>query len=307
MTSGPKPSSDPSPRPATVRDRLLGADGGFSNSELNVVRQLLANYPAAGLTTVSKLAKAAEVSDPTVIRLANRLGYDGFAGLQAALLAEVEAHMRSPLTLQAAARPPGRNPYQALLSTTLGLCDAVTRETVTADCERVAALLTDPKRRILCLGGRFSRYLAGILHRCLHQLRPGSELLDGTAADLADRLADIDRRHVLVAFDYRRYQADVVSFARQAHARGARVVLFTDIWRSPIAAFADVTLAAPTEAASPFDTLATPLMQVEAVVAGAAERCGPDWRDRVTRLEAVRNDNHITLGPGRASPDPRED
>jgi DNA-binding MurR/RpiR family transcriptional regulator len=307
MTSGPKPPADPSPRAAKVRDRLLSAEGGFSNSELKVVRQLLANYPAAGLTTVSKLAKAAEVSDPTVIRLANRLGFDGFAELQAALLAEVEAHMRSPLTLQDTAQPPGQNPYQAFLSATFGLCDAVTKETVTADCERVAALLTDPRLRILCLGGRFSRYLAGILHRCLHHLRPGTELLDGTAADLADRLADIDRRHVLVVFDYRRYQADVVSFARQAQMRGAQVVLFTDIWRSPVAAFADVILAAPTETASPFDTLATPLMQVEAVIAGAAELSGPDWRDRVMRLEAVRNENNITLGPGRASPDPQGD
>jgi DNA-binding MurR/RpiR family transcriptional regulator len=89
--------------------------------------------------------------------------------------------------------------------------------------------------------------------------------------------------------------------------RGAQVVLFTDIWRSPVAAFADVILAAPTETASPFDTLATPLMQVEAVIAGAAELSGPDWRDRVMRLEAVRNENNITLGPGRASPDPQGD
>ena len=114
------------------------------------------------------------------------------------------------------------------------------------------------------------------------------------------------RRHLLVVFDYRRYQADVVSFARQAKARGAVVVLFTDIWQSPIAAFADVTLSAPTDTASPFDTLVTPLLQVEAVIAGAADLLGAEWRDRATALEQVRSENHITLGQNRAAPDPEE-
>ena len=298
-TSAPAPDS-------TVRDRLLDVGGGFSNSELKVVRQLLANYPAAGLTTVSKLAKAADVSDPTVIRLASRLGYDGFGALQAALLAEVEAHMRSPLTLQAAAAPSGGNLYQDFLTATLAQCEAAARGTVTADYERVAALLTDPKLQVLCLGGRFSRFVAGILHRCLHHLRSGTELVEGPSADITDRLAEIGRRHLLVVFDYRRYQADVVSFARQAKARGAQVVLFTDLWQSPIAAFADVTLCAPTDTASPFDTLVTPLLQVEAVIAGAADLLRGEWRDRAMALEQVRSENHITLGQDRASPDPEE-
>lgn len=287
----------------TVRHRLMEPGAAFSNSELKVVRQLLTNYPAAGLTTVSKLAKAADVSDPTVLRLATRLGFDGYAELQAALLAEVEAHMRSPLTLGPEPRGPAApNIYQAFLSNTLAQCDAVARETATADYERVVALLTDPKLRILCLGGRFSRFIAGILQRCLHHLREGTALLDGSAADMTDELAAIGKRHVLVVFDYRRYQTDVVRFTQDAKACGAVVILFSDVWKSPIAAFADITLAAPTDTASPFDTLVTPLLQVEAVVAGCADRLGADWRERVSAFEKVRSEHAITLGAEPGSP-----
>jgi len=295
--------SAPVPAPTgTVRDRLMNAEGGFSNAELKVVRTLLANYPAAGLTTISRLAKAAEVSDPTVLRLANRLGYDGFGDMQAALLAEVEAHMRSPLTLQPAQPPRAENAYQAVLQATLARCDEVAKGTATADYERAVALLADPKLRLLCLGGRFSRFVAGVLQRCLHHLRPRTELLDGSAADISDRLADVDRRHLLVVFDYRRYQSDTVAFARQAHARGAQVLLFTDSWRSPIADFAVLTLTAPTDTESPFDTLVTPLLQVEAVVAGLARALEGGWPDRVAALEAIRTENRITLSPGTPEP-----
>lgn len=290
------------PEQGTVRDRLMNAAGGFSNAELKVVRTLLANYPAAGLTTISRLAKAAEVSDPTVMRLASRLGYDGFGDMQAALLTEVEAHMRSPLTLQPAQPAMAGNAFQAVLQTTLARCDEVAKGTATADYERAVALLADPKLRLLCLGGRFSRFLAGILQRCLHHLRPGTEFLDGSGADISDRLADVDKRHLLIVFDYRRYQSDTVAFARQAHARGAVVLLFTDLWRSPIAEFAALTLTAPTDTESPFDTLVSPLLQVEAVVAGLARALEAEWPDRVAALEAIRTENRITLSPGTPEP-----
>jgi len=186
----------------SVRDRLLEPDRNFTNSEMKAVRVLLGNYPASGLTTVSKLAKQAGVSDPTVLRLAQRLGYDGFAEMQEALLAEVEAHMRSPLTLPAAqATRKKPNAYQAFFAETLNQCEAVVRETATADYERAVALLADGRFDVLCLGGRFSRFLAGILQRCLHHLREGTRLLDGTAADLVDEIASLGKRHVLVVFD----------------------------------------------------------------------------------------------------------
>ena len=287
----------PATRPGrSVRDRLLEPDRNFTNSEMKAVRVLLGNYPAAGLTTVSKLAKQAGVSDPTVLRLAQRLGFEGFAEMQEALLAEVEAHMRSPLTLPAAS-PSRRKPnaYQAFFAETLSQCEAVVRETATADYERAVALLTDPRMEVLCLGGRFSRFLAGILQRCLHHLREGTRLLDGTAADLVDEIASLGKRHVLAVFDYRRYQTDVVRFAGEAKARGVHVILFTDQWVSPIAEFADVVITAPTATSSPFDTLVTPLLQIEAVTVGVAGRLGAEWRSRAALLEEVRNDHMVTL------------
>lgn len=292
---------EPSPAPS-VRAMLMEADRNFSNAEMLVVRQLLANYPAAGLTTISKLAQLAGVSDPTVLRVATRLGFGGFAELQQALLAEVEAHMRSPLTLgpserAGTAREAAKlNAYQAFLAETAAQVEAVRNETATADYERAANLLCDRKLSVAFLGGRFSRFIASLMQRCLHHIRDGSFIIDGNRADMFDQLVGFDRRHVLVVFDYRRYQTDVVCFAEQAKGRGAQILLFTDRWKSPIARFADVTLVAPTETASPFDTLVTPLVQAEAVIAGIAAQLDDDWRDRAALFEPIRETNQITIG-----------
>lgn len=281
----------------TVRERLVHGGLSLSKAEVKVARELLANYPAAGLSTISRLAAVSGVSDPTVLRFASRLSYASYGALQEALLAEVAAHMRSPLTIATVAPRMDRpaNVYESLFAATLAQLEAARNETPPEVLDAAVALLADPKARILCLGGRFSRFLAGILQRCLQHLRPGTELIDGTAADLIDRLADIGPKDVLAVYDYRRYQADIVRFASEAAARGARIVLFTDRWRSPIARVARVCLTVPIETSSPFDTMVTPLAQTEAVVAGLTAQLGDAWRERAEAIERVRVDNRITL------------
>ncbi len=85
------------------------------------------------------------------------------------------------------------------------------------------------------------------------------------------------------------------------------MLLFTDIWRSPIADFAALTLTAPTDTESPFDTLVSPLLQVEAVVAGLARALEAEWPDRVAALEAIRTENRITITPMASEPGRRSE
>jgi DNA-binding MurR/RpiR family transcriptional regulator len=85
---------------------------------------------------------------------------------------------------------------------------------------------------VLVRGGRVTSVLARYLAGQLQLLRPGVRLLDPERAAPVQELIDLRRRDVLVAFDYRRYQADTVQAARTAFERGGTVVLFTDPWLS---------------------------------------------------------------------------
>ena len=102
-------------------------------------------------------------------------------------------------------------------------------------------------------------------------------------------------RDLLVVFDYRRYQSDVVRFAQQAHERGVSILLFTDVWLSPISEIADLTMVAAIDANSPFDTLATAVAQMETVFAHALEGHGAGVRKRIEDIEKIRSANAVTL------------
>ncbi len=274
----------------TVRERLTDGRLTFTRSEIKVIRELLSNYPVGGLTTVSGLARRAHVSDPTVVRLAHKLGFDGFADLQRTLLAEVEAHLNSPLTILAGRR--GENApddrLQAFLRGMAASTQTAADEVVPAHFDAASSLLADTGKRVLCLGGRLSRHLAAILRWHLTQLRPGVELLTEQEIDLADCLVDIGPRDILVVYDFRRYQGNIVYFATQAQARGCKTILVTDRWQSPIADTAEIVFPVPVEAASVFDTMVPALALTEALIAAVARRSENQLADRLEAIEHIR-------------------
>ncbi|MBO9629616.1 MAG: MurR/RpiR family transcriptional regulator [Shinella sp.] len=279
-----------------IRDRLTDGEIAFTRAELKIVRQLLSNYPAAGLNTVAHLAAAADVSNPTVVRFANKLGFEGYPEFQAALLSEVQERMSSPLSMLDTRKPSleQENFYQYFLRASIHALEASMQMLPPDDFEAAIDAAADLNMRVHCLGGRFSGFLAGLLWSHMKQLRGETRWINGSQADQVDQLVDLGKRDVLFVYDYRRYQIDTIRFARQAAKQGARIVLFTDRWVSPIAEIASVTLMAPVDTVSPYDTMVPAIAQTEALIAGLTARLANQSRGRIERMEELRRSYAIT-------------
>jgi DNA-binding MurR/RpiR family transcriptional regulator len=157
-----------------------------------------------------------------------------------------------------------------------------------AEFDAIIDLLVSPRATIKLLGGRYSQNLAQRLATQLGQLRPGVAFTPLMLGFAYDALVDAGPQDVFVIFDYRRYQGELLTFAREARRSGARICLFTDIWRSPIAEYADAVLTSPDASTSPFGSRVVATAQIEAIVAAVSQRCR-DWsRDRLARIEELR-------------------
>jgi len=280
-----------------VRTLLLDQKLVLTPSEERIVQILLADYPASGLGTAGNLAKKAGVSDATVVRLAVKLGFEGFPDLQKRLLSEVEARLHSPLLMMEAKRHDGavQGIAEAYLHAVSETIDKTIGATPSNTYDKVAKIIMAAKGRVGLVGGRFSRHIAGMLAGYLGQFRSGVRDLGVLSPQAFDTLADLGRRDVLVVFDYRRYQLDVMAYASQAAALDVRILLFTDQWLSPISDLAEVTIVSPLEVASPYDTLAPAIAQMEALTAHIVSTLGDDARARIERIEKVRHANAVTL------------
>jgi DNA-binding MurR/RpiR family transcriptional regulator len=262
----------------------------LSPAERRLAKVLLSSYPIAGLETLARLAERAAVSPPTVTRFIGKLGFRGYPEFQDRLRQEVQDRLSSPLARYDAGPSGGRSSsaldpsfdaFRRGLAATLDLISE-------REFGEVATLLSDRRHRVLVLGGRVSSVLARYLAGQLHLLRPGVRLLDPERTAPVGELIDLRRRDVLVAFDYRRYQADTVQSGRAASERGATVVLFTDPWLSPASVYARHTLVTSVEAAAPFDSMVGAVAVIESLVAAVLSRLGQQAQLRMRRLEELR-------------------
>lgn len=270
-----------------LRERLTNAALNPTPSERKVIRALLDHYPRSGLGPMAKLAGHAGVSDPTIMRLVKKLGFDGYVDFQDALLSEMDHRLRSPVTLlQPRAHSSQDDAWTSYLnesSRTLLETQALTQP---EDVRVLVELMLDTRHQLFCFGGRLSSFLAGYLVNHLRLLRPGCHALEDNA-QLPDRLYEVQRQDIVLVFDYRRYQTQGLRVANAVKARGARVVLFTDIYASPLRELADLVISAPVESISAFDTMVPALAQVEALIAALTLR-STDLEDRLEGIDKLR-------------------
>lgn len=281
----------PAPAPTiaeAIRDRLAE----LTATERRAARALLANYPMLGLETVAEFAARAGVSAPSILRFTGRLGFGGYADFQRRLREEVEAQLKSPLAKGGfGGDPAAAPPYAAFAAAVADNVAETFRHLPAAEFEAVAALLADARRPAHLIGGRLTDALARYMAAHLRILRAGVTHMDGQPGNWLDQLVDLGRRDVLVVFDVRRYQDDLVRLAEAAAARQATVVLMTDQWLSPAARFAAHVLPARISVPSAWDSGAALMALVEALLAAVTAADAERSRQRIAALEGLRRDD----------------
>lgn len=281
----------------TIRRRL----NELPRAERLVARALLLGSPTIGLESSTKLAELVGASGPTVIRFVNRLGFATYAAFQEAWRAELDARFETPVK-QYQRHQPETDGARRLAGAAEAAATAV-RETLeqlpAEELELAAGLLADPRRRIVVFGGWFSQVLARHLVALLQEVRAQVVLLETSPSQRATVLVDAGKRNVGVAFDFRRYEHDTLLVARHLAERGARIVLVTDQWLSPVSNLATAVLVARTSPVAPFESLVPATAVVETLAAAVVDRIGPAAGRRLEELTSISS----TLIPSWAAPE----
>lgn len=281
---------DPTPSGVSERIRLRTAD--LSPSERRVARALLAGPPTIGLESAARLAEHAGVSGPTVSRFVQRLGFDSYGAFQRALHDDIAARVASPVEVYRAHRAgrSGNGAADLLAERGRALGDAVAGSVQAldpGDVARATGLLADPRRAVVTTGGWFSQVLAGYVAAILREVRPRVRAIPPVASERAAAIADAGKKDVAVIFDFRRYERDTFDFAAGMRAAGARILLFTDPWLSPIAELADAVLPARVIGPSPFESLTPTLAVLEVLVTTVADALGEAGHARFERFGGI--------------------
>ena len=268
----------------------------LSAAERRVARVMLVNYPLSGLETIARVSKKANVSDPTVLRFVAKLGFKRYIDFQDALKAELDQRMQGPLNVHSENTNAETNieSYLSSFSETIERNVAETFRAISGvEFERVLQVLADNKRTLYLIGGQFTDSVARYLYFHLRKMRPNVHLIQGQVHHRIDHLLDLGKKDVLIVFDVRRYQPDIIDFAERASENVGTLIVITDQWLSPAAKYAGYVFPCCVTSVSRWDSLAGMTALIEALMSGFADLQWPSIKSRLATLERIRDDmNH---------------
>lgn len=220
--------------------RLNGAKD-LSASQRRISDCLRANMDEAALWGVEELSRKSDTCVATVVRFAKKLGYSGYLEMRKALVHSAKTHyQRGDQLLEA--------PAQAAAT----LVEVARRDIrniellVQAVDEQLlqgAARMLKASRFRLAIGDGVSALMTRQMAYLL--INTGLPTLEGSPADFASQVGNLDSRDLLIAISitpYTRETLDAVTYARK---RGIPVLAFTDGPHSPLAKNANLTLPIP--------------------------------------------------------------
>jgi DNA-binding MurR/RpiR family transcriptional regulator len=253
------------PRHDELTEVLQQVYADLGRSQQRVARFILDDATSVVFLSAGELAKRAGVHAATVVRLSQRLGYEGYPALQKDLRTKLSQY---PTFLQQM-----EHTESADASTLLAQSFAHARRNLelavrtvdVASLENLVEVL-GRCRRVVVLGMGVARPVVSYLASCLRIT--GLEVHDPVdSVGMAQQLALADERDVVVVVDFHRYYREVTRLAGAAKDSGAVVVAITDSPVSDLAPYADHLLAVPSEGAAPRTSLAPAMVLVEAVLA----------------------------------------
>lgn len=253
----------------TVYERLQNSFESLTRAERQLASVLLENWPVSGLGSITTIASNADVSTPTVARMIQKLGFSGYPGFQAALRDELEAKISSPIEKHD--RWSSEVPDTHILNRFADAILTNLRQSLSQinpdDFDKACALLANLESSVFVTGGRITHTLADYLFLHLQMIRAGTTLISSSNAAWPHYMLDMAANDVLVVLDVRRYQNDLLKLAEAAEARGVKIILITDQWRSPVATHATYTFSCRIEAPSAWDSNAALLVLLETMIA----------------------------------------
>lgn len=273
----------------SLSDRIAVCYDDLSKRERMLADTVLACAGDLAGYTATELANAAKVSKATATRFFRRLGYQDYEGVR----------------LEARRTPYWGSPLEAFYAVSNQQSQDEVSKHVKREIENIAetfnpsiaeGIEASVKRlvstdRIWMLGFRDNYPIAAYAAVTLARVKD-VRLLPSLGMSLAEDIADITRKDVVLAIGFRRWPKVFPDVLRLIRKAGASIILVTDVVSSISPAAADVFLRCHIKGSSIFDSHTAGISLINLLSSRVARALGKTTRSRLEKVEQL----HSELG-----------
>ncbi len=266
----------------------------FSKGQKKIAIYLIEHFDKAAYITASKLGKAAGVSESTVVRFANEIGFEGYPQMQQALQ-EVSRNMLTAV-------------QRMEVASSIIDADDVLNKVLHSDIEKIRKTLEDIDKKdfdcavdaiinaenIYIIGTGSAAVLANFLNFYLNHIFDNVKFVGSSSiSDVYENILSIGKNDVLVGLSFPRYSSKTLKAMRYAKETGANVIAITDSINAPIAKTADHLLIARSDMASFVDSLVAPLSLINAIIVALGLKRKDVVSNKLQKLEKLWKENEV--------------
>jgi DNA-binding MurR/RpiR family transcriptional regulator len=237
--------------------------------------------------TAAKLGISVGVSESTVVRFANELGFSGYPKLQKSLQELIKNKLTTVQRIELS------NDFITQENALKGVLKA-DMENIRATLEKINHKTFDDvvnslfkAKKIYIIGLRSSSALAEFLAFYLNLILDNVKVVAYGVSDIFEQMINVSEEDVVIGIGFPRYAARTIEALAFAKSRNADVVAITDSLLSPLAAKADNTLIAQSNMASFVDSLVAPLSVINALIIAVGLREKEKISSTFTALEEI--------------------
>ncbi len=271
-----------------ISQRIRNIYSTLSKGQKKIANAVLYDYDKVAYMTAAKLGTLVGVSESTVVRFADELGFEGYSEFQRAVQELVRTKLTPNQRIVMTKQRFGKgnileSVMEADISKIRYTFDRLSRDDFYRSIDSILKA-----KRIYIMGARSSESLAITLSYNLSLIFDNVKLINPTSpAEVFEQMISIDENDVFIAFSFPRYSSKMVSAVKYAKNNGAEVVVFTDSDTSPLAEYATSLLTAQSDMASFMDSLVAPISIINAIIVEITNRREKEITERFDKLEKV--------------------
>ena len=277
---------------AEVLDKLLEILPQLSAKLAVAGRFTLDNPDKIALNSMRAVAAECGVASPTMLRLARKIGFPNYVEFRAAFQKELvgQGFSSRATNLKTMDDPDTGQDLVTGIAKAAHANIAQAFEACDLDVLKQMANVLLTARTTYVIGSGSAHWLAAFLQATGRMALPELRAPRSGDAPIIEVLASLRSDDAILALGFSPYAKRTVDVVKFAKERGAKVMTFTDRRSSPLLAYSDLSLLAPSQSPHFFPSMIAPLAMIEALLAVTVAESGAETLKRISRIEELREE-----------------
>lgn len=272
----------------------------LSKSHKKIATFVMENFEKAPDMSAIKVAQYVKVSEPTVVRFAMSLGFEGYPEFRKALKNEMNSKLttieRINMTLGDEEKDKlMQRSVAAVLEKDINSIED-TLEVFDYESFKKSVDLIQNAKKVIIIGFRTTTLLTEHLGYYLNLILDDVRVINHGVTDIYEHLIKIGEGDAVIAMSFPRYAQKTYEAITFLKNRGPKIITISDNEHAPINKFSNYQLIVKSNVYSFVDSLVAPLSLINALVVAVGFKNIKETKQTFNELEEIWKEHYIYTG-----------